>query len=277
MFTLNLRGRLLTIERPLVMGILNVNSDSFYAGSRVPEVAACVDRAARMLEEGADILDIGGQSTRPGSVRVGASEEADRVLPVVEAILGVVPGAVLSIDTYHASVAKGAVASGVSMVNDVSAGLMDQAMIQTVAGLATPYICMHMQGTPETMQDAPMYGDVVAEVFDHLSARLRACREAGIKDVIIDPGIGFGKTVRHNFRLLSELSLYRHLGVPVMIGVSRKSMVWRTLGIGPEEALNGTSALHAVALMRGADILRVHDVRAAVEVRELISLIDSEG
>lgn len=272
MFTLNLRGHIKAFERPAVMGILNVNDDSFHAASRVPTVEDCVRRASIMVEEGVDIIDVGGQSTRPGSGRIEAGEESSRVLPVLSELSRRFPGLPISVDTYHAEVARSAVEAGAAMVNDVSAGAMDPSMITVVAGLDVPYICMHMQGRPETMQNAPSYSDVVAEVYDHLAARLDVCRHAGIKDVLIDPGFGFGKTTEHNFRLLRNLKVFKSLGAPLMAGLSRKSMVWRSLGITSDEALNGTTVLHAFALSQGADILRVHDVREAVEAVRLYGL-----
>lgn len=265
MFCLNLGGRLKVFDRPVVMGILNATDDSFHADSRVSTVESALAKAGWMLQEGADILDIGGQSTRPGSRRVSASEEAERTVPVVAAIAKAFPQALLSVDTYHSEVARRAVEAGASMVNDVSAGTMDPGMLKAVSGLGVPFVCMHMQGTPETMQDAPSYGDVVTEVYDRLADRLNACREAGIQDVVVDPGFGFGKTADHNFALLRHLRFFRSLNAPLMVGLSRKSMVWRTLGVDSERALNGTTALHSIALVNGADILRVHDVRAAVE------------
>lgn len=265
MFTLNLNGRLRSFERPAVMGIINVNEDSFHAGSRVSTVEGSLTKARRMLEEGADILDVGGQSTRPGSRRIPAGEEASRTVPVIRSLVREFPGTTVSVDTYHAEVAEQAVEAGASIVNDVSAGTMDPAMIPTVARLGVPYVCMHMQGTPETMQDAPAYSDVVVEVYDFLAARLAVCREAGIKDTVIDPGFGFGKSLDHNFRLLRMLGPFKSLGAPLMVGLSRKSMVWKTLGVTSEEALNGSTVLHSFALTMGADILRVHDVREAVQ------------
>jgi dihydropteroate synthase len=265
MFTLNLNGRLKTFRRPVVMGVINVNDDSFHAGSRTPTVVESLEKAHRMVEEGAEILDIGGQSTRPGSRRISATEEASRSVPVIREITRTHPDVVVSVDTYHAEVAERAVDAGASIVNDVSAGAMDASMLPMVARLRVPFVCMHMQGTPETMQDSPTYTDVATEVFDHLAARLSACREAGISDIVIDPGFGFGKTADHNYRLLRQLGLFKTLGAPLMVGLSRKSMVWKTLGVTPGEALNGSTVLHAFSLVLGADILRVHDVREAVE------------
>lgn len=252
------------------MGILNINGDSFYAGSRAAGVEEALLRAEQMLQEGALMLDVGGQSTRPGSLRIDAAEEAGRVIPVVEALSKAFPQAFISVDTYHAAVARQAVAAGAGLVNDISAGLMDEGMLAAVAGLGVPFIAMHMQGRPETMQEQPVYADVLTEVFDFLAARAEACRLAGINDVVIDPGFGFGKTAAHNFRLLRHISAFGALGRPVLLGVSRKSMIWKTLGCTAEEALNGSTVLHTAGLLGGISILRVHDVKAAVEAVKLV-------
>jgi dihydropteroate synthase len=272
MFTLNLNGQVRCFHRPAVMGILNVNDDSFHAGSRVHTVEESLERAGRMVREGADMLDVGGQSTRPGSIRVSAEEEASRAVPVIRALSQAFPSLPISVDTYHALVAERAVEAGAVMVNDVSAGILDATMIPAVARLRVPYVCMHMQGTPESMQDAPSYGNVLSEVFDFLAERLAACRRAGIHDLIADPGFGFGKTVDHNFRILGSLGLFRSLGAPLMVGLSRKSMIWKTLGVTAEDALNGSTVLHSFALVNGADILRVHDVREAAEAVRLFEM-----
>jgi dihydropteroate synthase len=271
MFSLNLRGRLLSVDRPLVMGILNLTQDSFHADSRVPSPEEAVALALRQLEEGADILDLGAQSTRPGSRRMDAMEEIPRLIPVIGGILDAHPEAILSVDTYHSSVASAAVEAGALLVNDVSGGTMDPHMFSTVASMKVPYVCMHMQGRPETMQDSPIYRDVAAELMDFFAGRIRDAREAGIHDIIIDPGFGFGKTLAHNYTLLDALPLFREFGVPVMVGLSRKSMIQKVLSISSAEALNGTTVLHTVALLKGADILRVHDVRQAREVVRLLS------
>jgi len=255
-------------KRPLVMGILNATPDSFHADSRV-NVDAALRLAGQMLNEGAAILDIGGMSTRPGSQEVEQDEELRRVIPVIEAIHQHFPSAWISIDTYRSAVATMAVEAGAGMVNDIGAGLMDTAMLPTVAGLSVPYVAMHMQGTPRTMQQAPQYTDVVAEVTYFLSERLRACRAAGIADVIIDPGFGFGKTTAQNYRMLRELDHMATLDAPLLVGVSRKRMINEVLGTTPTEALNGTSVVNTLALMGGAAVLRVHDVREALEVVRL--------
>ena len=269
--TLNCKGRLISLEEPKVMGILNVTGDSFYAESRVGN--ALIDKAAVLLEEGAAFLDIGGQSTRPGSIAVGPSEETDRVVPVIEDLLRHFPQALLSVDTYHSAVASAAVKAGACIVNDISGGRLDEAMLSTVAALGVPYVAMHMQGTPETMQQDPHYTDVTREVLEYLGAVDKQATDAGIHDVILDPGFGFGKNRGHNYRLMAELDLLVLLDRPILVGVSRKSMIYKTLGISPEEALNGTTVLHTVALMKGADILRVHDVREAIEAIRLTSLL----
>jgi dihydropteroate synthase len=222
-----------------------------------------------MLTEGAAILDVGGASTKPGAMLIETDEEKQRVLPIIAAIRKRFPEAWLSVDTYNAQTAKEAVAAGADIINDVSSGRFDEAMIKTVAELGVPYIAMHMQGTPETMQQDPSYEDAVTEVFDYLRAVTDRCRKAGIKDIIVDPGFGFGKTVEHNFQLLNALNSFRMMGKPVLAGLSRKSMICKPLKVNPEHALNGTTALNMVALQQGASILRVHDVKEAVEVVKL--------
>lgn len=264
------RGRLLDLSRPVVMGILNATPDSFYAGSRVGAVEAVLAKAAQMLGEGAAILDIGGASTRPGAKEIAVEEEMQRVVPSIEALVARFPDAVISVDTYQSRVAKAAVEAGAAIVNDVSGGMWDAEMLSTVADLRVPYIAMHAKGKPATMQQSPHYSNVVTEVFDHLRAVLQRCNAAGIHDVILDPGFGFAKTQTHNFSLLKHLEGLRALGRPLLVGISRKGMVYRTLGVTAEEALNGSTILHTIALMRGASILRVHDVKAAMEVVRLV-------
>lgn len=265
-----LRDRLVHRHGPLVMGILNITPDSFHAASRLDSVDAALLRAERMLEDGASILDVGGASSRPGSTAISADEELARVIPVVAALTDRFPDCLISIDTWRAAVASEAVSAGATLVNDISAGLMDTAMLSTVAALRVPCILMHMQGTPRTMQQAPAYGDVVAEVVAFLSDRIQAARAAGIADVIVDPGFGFGKDLGHNVALLKGLGSIKQLGVPVLVGLSRKRMVNEVLGTVPADALNGTTVLNTLAVQQGADILRVHDVRAAMEVLRLL-------
>jgi dihydropteroate synthase len=269
---INAGGKLLDLARPRVMGIINVTEDSFYRGSRYTGEEEVLEAAGRMLEDGADILDIGGCSTRPGAAEVPEETERERVCWAAELILGQFPEAIISVDTYRSSVAGAAVSnSGASIINDISGGEMDPGMFPLVIRLKVPYIMMHMQGTPRTMQQNPHYDDVVAEILMWFGQRIAILHEAGVKDIIIDPGFGFGKNATHNFELLRRLSEFRIAGLPIMAGLSRKSMVWRTLDVTPDEALTGTSALNMAALMNGASILRVHDVR---EAREVITLFE---
>jgi dihydropteroate synthase len=273
MHTLNCKGKLLVFDKPVVMGIINITPDSFYEGSRKQSIQDIVSFAETMLANGTAILDIGGQSTRPGSKRLNADEEKQRVIPAIEAITAKFPETVISIDTYSAAVAKEAVQAGACMINDISSGDIDEAMLYTVANLKVPYICMHMQGTPDSMQKNPQYADVTAEVLRYLAQKADECRRAGINDIIIDPGFGFGKTIEHNFTLLNQLSVFKILGCPVLAGLSRKYAIYKTLNTTPENALNGTTVLNTIALMNGADILRVHDVKAAVETITLFKKV----
>ncbi|MEO5781743.1 MAG: dihydropteroate synthase [Ginsengibacter sp.] len=265
MFSLNCKGTLLVIDKPLVMGIINVTPDSFYEGSRQQSGDSVLAQATKMLTEGADIIDVGGQSTRPGSERISAKEELKRMLPAVEIILKSFPDTIISGDTYQSEVAVELINTGASIINDISAGNLDSNMISTVAKLQVPYICMHMKGTPQNMQQQSNYENVTREVLDFFIQKTDECRKAGINDVIIDPGFGFGKTISHNFILLKELSTFKMLEKPIMAGLSRKSTIYKTLGITAEEALNGTTVLHTLALQNGANILRVHDVKEAKE------------
>lgn len=271
-----MKDRLRALPGTAVMGILNATPDSFHSNSRV-DVDEALRRAEQMLADGATILDIGGMSTRPGSGDIDADDERRRVLPVIQALHERFPKAWLSIDTYRAAVAREAVHAGAGMVNDIGAGLVDPDMLSTVAQLNVPYIAMHMQGTPKTMQVAPHYIDVLGEVTRFLSERVSAARMAGIADVMIDPGFGFGKTTSHNYALLSGLSRIATLGVPVLVGLSRKRMINEVLGTKPEDALNGTTALNTIALLNGASILRVHDVKEAREVVRLVAAMRSSG
>lgn len=269
--TLQSKGRILDLAQPVVMGILNATPDSFYNKGRDSDTDSLLKIAEKMIRDGAAILDIGGATTKPGAALIDAQQELDRVIPIIELIYKHFPDVWLSTDTYNASVAKEAVAAGVSIINDVSAGRFDAQMLQTVAALKVPYIAMHMQGTPETMQLDPQYADVVVEVRNYLQDTCTACYNAGITDVIIDPGFGFGKTLQHNFSLLNELNTFRILGKPILAGISRKSMICKALKVNPDRALNGSTALHMAALQQGASILRVHDVKEAMEVITLFS------
>lgn len=271
MYSINCRGRLLTMDEPLVMGIINATPDSFYEGHLHAGMEEIVSLAGNMLAAGAAILDVGGLSTRPGSRPVSIEEETGRVVPVIRSILEKYPDAVISVDTYNSAVAMASVEAGASIVNDISAGNLDKNMLPTVARLQTPYICMHMKGTPETMQQQPEYDDVVKEVLDFFITKTDACTRLGIKDIIIDPGFGFGKSIPHNFQLLKKMELFSILNRPLLAGLSRKSSIYKTLGTSAAEALNGTTVLNTIALMHGASILRVHDVKEAKEAVTLYS------
>jgi dihydropteroate synthase len=266
MFTLNCKGKLLLIDHPLVMGIINATPDSFYEGHLNRGLNGILELADKMIIEGADILDIGGQSTRPGSERINAEDELKRVLPVIEAIRHQHKEIIISIDTYHSKVAAAAVAAGASIVNDISSGSMDDQMIATVAKLNVPYVCMHMQGTPNDMQKNPQYKNIINELLHYFILKIAACRKAGIKDIIIDPGFGFGKTIAHNFEMLEHLNSFTILEKPILAGLSRKSFLYKTAGVEAKDALNSTVAANKIALQKGASILRVHDVKEAKEL-----------
>jgi dihydropteroate synthase len=270
MFTLNCNGRLLVIDKPIVMGIINVTPDSFYNKSRLQTVDEALLQAKKMLEEGAIILDVGGQSTRPGSTRISAEDEMERIIPVIKTINKNFPDTYISVDTYYANVAENAVAAGACIVNDISGGTMDEQMLSTVGKLNVPYICMHIKGTPETMQKNPTYENVTTEVLDFFIHQIEKCRLNNIYDVIIDPGFGFGKTHTHNFQLLKELAVFKMLDKLIIAGLSRKATIYKTLKITAEESLNGTTVLNTIALLNGANILRVHDVKEAMQTIELI-------
>ena len=272
--TLNIRGRLMDLSTPRVMGILNVTPDSSYAGSRTPGAEAVAARVRQIRDEGADFIDIGAYSSRPGAADVPAAEEMERLRMGLGVIAREAPEMPVSVDTFRADVARMCVEEyGVSIINDIAGGQLDAAMFDTVARLGVPYVLMHMQGTPQTMQREPHYDDVVAEVFQTLARGAQRLHAMGAADVILDPGFGFGKTVAQNYDLLAHLDELVALGLPVLVGVSRKSMIWRLVGGGPEDALNGTTAIHAIALMKGASILRVHDVKAATEAVKIVDAL----
>lgn len=270
--TLNIKGKLMDFSLPKVMGIVNVTPDSFFSGSRTAESADVERRVASMRVDGADIIDIGGYSSRPGAAEVGEEEEYSRLCRGLEAVRKVWPDAVVSIDTFRASVARKCVEEwGADIINDISGGSLDPDMWAVVADLRVAYVLMHMRGTPSTMSGLTDYDDVTADVVADLSRKVYELRGLGVNDIIIDPGFGFAKTIDQNFQLLDELDSFCKMGMPVLAGVSRKSMIWKTLGVTPEESLEGTVALGAVALDRGADILRVHDVREAAQTVALMS------
>lgn len=272
-YTMNLRGKLVDLQRPWVMGILNVTPDSFYADSRTPmaEPERIAQRVRQILAEGADIIDVGAYSSRPGADDISSLEEMRRLEVALTTVREVAPEVYVSVDTFRSEVARQCVEHfGVDLINDISGGVLDRAMPKVVARLGVPYIIMHMKGNPETMQTAPEYQDVVAEVLEFLARQQQRFFDAGGKDVIIDPGFGFGKTLLHNYRLMDRLQDFHELHAPLLVGVSRKSMIYKLLETTPQEALNGTTVLHTIAMMKGAHFLRVHDVQAAVEARTLV-------
>jgi len=264
----------LYIDKPLVMGILNLTPDSFFDGGRYTKRDEWISQTEKMIQDGASVIDLGAVSTRPGALNVSEEEEIARLLPALELLAARYPKIVFSIDTYRAKVAKFTAEAGAGIINDISGGRMDADLIQTVAAAGLPYILMHMQGTPSNMQQNPVYDDVTKEVGDFFNQKLNSLHQAGIKQVILDPGFGFGKTIDHNYKLLKNLHNFKQLGCPVLVGISRKSMIYKILEITPEEALSATSALHMFALINGADILRVHDVKEAVQVIKLAGMCD---
>lgn len=286
-YTLNLDGRLFTLDHPVVMGILNLTPDSFFAGSRMlgddnalaeQNALAPAERIASrvrdIINEGGEMIDVGAYSTRPGAPEVSADEEMRRLAYGLEIVRREAPDAIVSVDTFRAEVAKMCVRDyGVQIINDISGGELDRAMFHTVGRLGVPYILMHMQGEPRTMQQAPHYDNVTAEVIVYLARRAQALRDHGVKDIILDPGFGFGKTLDHNYELMAHLQDFHELHLPLLVGISRKSMIYKHIGGTPLEALNGTTALNTIALMKGAHILRVHDVRAAVEAVRIVEKV----
>lgn len=271
MLSINCNGKLLSLEKPVVMGILNVTPDSFYDGGKFQQHDRIALQASKMLHEGASIIDIGGMSSKPGSKIIAVNEELNRVIPAIEIILAAHPNAIISIDTIHAEVAAKAVEKGAAIVNDISAGTYDAEMLPTVASLNVPYVAMHMKGTPENMMLQTNYEDVVTEVFDFLAERIQACETLGIKDLVIDLGFGFSKTLEQNFMLLKNMKSFSVLCKPILVGFSRKSMAYKLLNITPDEALNATTALNMFALTQGAKILRVHDVKEAQQAIEIFA------
>jgi dihydropteroate synthase len=276
MLSINCKGKLLTFSTPVVMGIINITPNSFYSGSRHEQIDKLLVKAEQMWQQGATIIDIGGQSTRPGSERITADEELKRVVPALESLIKKFPDHLFSIDTFYSKVAKEAIDAGVSIVNDISAGSIDPELISTVAALQVPYVLMHMQGHPQTMQQSPVYKNVVLDVFDFLNFKSEELHKAGINDIIIDLGFGFGKTTAHNLQLLAHLSYFEQLKKPLLIGLSRKATIYKTLQVTAEEALNGTTVLHTVGLLNGVQILRVHDVKEAVEAIKLVGIYKKE-
>jgi len=275
--TLNVRGRLIDLSEPKIMGILNVTPDSFYDGFKYTDETSIFKQVEKMVSEGADFIDVGGYSTRPGAEHISDEEELKRVLPAIKIISKNFPTVVISIDTFRASVAKRAVEAGASIINDVSGGDLDPGMFETIASLQMPYVLMHMKGTPQTMMTEATYENLLKEILNYFHQKIFKLHSLGVKDIIVDPGFGFAKTAQQNFELLNKLDRLEILEKPIMVGLSRKSMIWRTLKTDPESAVNGTTALNSIALLKGASILRVHDVREANEVIQLTQQLHSSS
>ncbi len=271
--TINCKGNLIDLSVPKVMGILNITPDSFFDGGKYKDELSILNQVQKMLQDGATFIDIGAYSSKPGAEFVAQEEELKRLLPIIELLLAKFPEAILSVDTFRSTIAKKAVESGVAIVNDISAGLLDEKMIETVAQLQVPYIMMHMKGNPKTMQSLANYEDVVKEIMYYFSERIQVARSFGLNDIIVDPGFGFAKTLEQNYEVMQKLDYFSILEVPILVGVSRKSMIYKLFDSAPKEALNGTSVLNTIALQKGASILRVHDVKEAIECVKIVSLI----
>ena len=263
---INCKGTLIDLSTPKVMGILNLTPDSFYDGGHYGDMDAAIAQVAKMLDEGATFIDVGAYSSRPGAVDISVEEEELRLIPVIEQLVTLFPEIIISVDTFRASVAKKAITVGAALINDISAGQLDPTMIATVGELGVPYIMMHMRGTPQTMKNLAVYEDITKEVLHYFSERVAVARSHKINDVIVDPGFGFAKTTSHSFELLNKLEILKQLDLPILAGVSRKSMIYKTLETSPDNALNGTTVLNTIAIKNGALILRVHDVKQAMEV-----------
>ncbi len=272
--TLNIKGRALDLSKPTVMGILNITPDSFFSDSRMASVDQALTQAENMLKAGATFIDLGGYSSRPGAEHITAAAECSRLVPVVEALVKNFPEIILSIDTFRAQVAEESILAGAHIINDIAAGDMDPDMFETVARLQVPYIMMHMKGTPQNMQQNPVYKDVFLEVADYFSKKLALLNALHVHDVIIDPGFGFGKTTEHNYQLLKQLQDFKIFNLPLLAGFSRKGMIYKVLGTDAAHALNGTTVLNTIALQKGAQILRVHDVKEAVECIRLLDCLN---
>ena len=268
---INCNGNLIDLSTPKVMGILNVTPNSFYDGGKHKEINSIIHQVNKMLSEGADFIDVGAYSSKPSAAFVSETEEINRLIPIIKKLVNTFPNSILSVDTFRAEVARVSVDNGVAIVNDISAGLLDENMLPTVADLKVPYIMMHMRGNPQTMQSLTNYDDILKEMIFYFSERIAKARSFGISDIIIDPGFGFAKTVEQNYEVLQKMELLSILELPLLVGVSRKSMIYKVLENSPENALNGTSVLNTVALQKGAKILRVHDVKEAVECIKIVN------
>lgn len=277
MKTINCLGKLIDLSSPKVMGILNITPDSFFDGGKYNTETTILNHVEKMLTEGATFIDVGAYSSRPGALHISENEEKKRILPVIKFLIREFPKILISVDTFRSDVAALCIESGCCMINDISCGSMDKYMFNTVARFQVPYIMMHMQGTPQNMHSNPTYDDVVKDVLFYFSQKIAALRSKGVNDLIADVGFGFGKTVDHNYRLLSHLELFKNLEIPILVGLSRKSMLYNPLNINPLNALNASTAAHTAALLKGANVLRVHDVKEAVEAIKIVELLKEEG
>ncbi len=272
--TINCKGRLIDLKKPKVMGILNVTPDSFYDGGKYKDEVAILKQAKKILDEGASFVDLGAYSSRPGATDISEEEELRRILPIVDLLINAFPDICLSIDTFRSKVARRCLEKGAAMINDISAGNLDLNMMQIISDFKVPYIMMHMNGTPQNMAKQTNYNKLIEDVLYYLSEKVALAKSYGINDIIIDPGFGFAKTPSQSFYLLQNLNLFKTFGLPILVGLSRKSMIYKTLGIDANQALNGTTALNTLALTKGANILRVHDVKEAVECIELMQAVN---
>ncbi len=274
--TINCKGKLIDLSTPKVMGILNLTPDSFYDGGKYQNENEVIAQTKKMLHEGATFIDVGAYSSRPGAKHITEDEELARIVPIIKLLVSTFPDIILSVDTFRSNVAMACIENGAAIINDISAGEMDENMFATAAALGVPYIMMHMKGTPQNMQQNPTYNNITEEVIFYFSNKIAQARSFGINDIILDPGFGFGKTIEHNYRLLSEQELLTNIELPLLIGLSRKSMIYKTLNTTAQEALNGTTALHMVSLQKGANILRVHDVKEAMQCVKLIQQLPND-
>jgi len=273
MKSMNCNGKLIDLSSPKVMGVLNITPDSFFDGGKYKNETAIISQVKKMLGEGATFIDIGAYSSRPGAKHISVKEELERILPVIKLLINEFPDILISIDTFRSEVAKSCINSGACIVNDISGGAIDTSMFNTVAELQVPYIIMHMQGTPQNMQKNPIYKNVVKDVLYYFSKKIKELRSLGMNDIIADPGFGFGKTTEHNYKLLNNLDLFKNLEIPTLVGLSRKSMLYKPLKLTAEKALNATTSANTIALLNGANILRVHDVKEAVEAVKIVDLL----
>lgn len=272
--TIRFGGELLDLSKPRVMGILNITPDSFYDGGKYSTLKDILLHTEKMLSEGTDIIDIGAISTKPGAIEISEEKEMERLIPVLKEIRKQFPKTIISIDTFRHGIAERAIESGAHIINDISGGTFDNKMFETIAHLKVPYILMHIQGTPQTMQIAPSYHNITHEIISYFAEKIMHLKNLGVADIIIDPGFGFGKTIAHNYEIMKHLEDFKLLEMPILMGVSRKSMIYKLLNISPNEALNGTTTLHSIALLKGANILRVHDVKEAVEVVKIMEMMN---